>query len=306
MGGLRLLTQGFALALANVAASGLAAATPMPDDEIVVTGERLSPAQARERAAAYVEHIGVATGRESVARWIDPICPRALGIAPELVRRVENRLRVIAAEACVPTAKTGCTPNITVNFVGDGGAFARSIATRDRRRLAEVPSTARPALLNGAAPVRWWYLTQVRGGDGDGMNGVDPAFVTGAESGGATLPNNGEASTVQNYASSLVSTQTARALRSATVVVDTVRAEGATLDSITAYAAMVAFAEIMPRDKPLDGSILGLFGDEAAPRSLSKLDMTVLRELYSLPLDRKARQQRGRLVRALRNEQSKF
>lgn len=306
MGGRRLLKQGFTLALAGAAAAGLAAPTPVPDDEIVVTGERLSPAQARERAVAYVEHIGIATGRESVARWIDPVCPRAIGIAPEHASRVESRLRAIAGEAGVPTAKSGCTPNVTVNFVGDGGAFVRSIAARDHRRLGEVPATLRPALLNGAAPVRWWYLTQVRSRDGDGMNGMDPAFVSGAESGGATLPSNGESSTMQNYGSSLISTQTSRALRSATVVVDTIRADGATLDSIAAYAAMVAFAEIIPRDTPLDGSILGLFGNAAAPRSLTKLDQTFLRELYSLPLDRKARQQRGRLVRALRNEKTKL
>lgn len=284
-----------------------AAPTEAPDpEEIVVSGERLTPAQARERAVAYVQHTGIADGKESIARWIDPICPKVIGVAPDVAQRVLNSLRAIAAQTGVPTAKPGCLPNIAINFVGDGNAFMRSVSARDPSQLAKVPAHLRQVLMSSSAPVRWWYFTELRGRDGDRMNGMDPAFVSGAETGGATLPSNGESSTLANYGSSLVSTQTSRALRGATVVIDTVRAEGATLDSVAAYAAMVAFAELQPRDTPLGGSILGLFGDADAPRSLSKLDQTFLRELYALPLDRRARQQRGRLVRALQNEQSKF
>ena len=312
MGDRRRVTRALApgiciLAIAGLVRTAHAALTPVPEtEEIVVTGERLSPAQARERAVAYVQHTGIVAGKESVARWVDPVCPRAIGIAPEHVRLVEAKVRAIAAQAGVPTAKPGCTTNVSINFVGDGGAFVRSVAARDRGQLSKVPADLRLALLNGSAPVRWWYLTELRGRDGDRMNGMEPAFVSGAQNAGATLPSNGETSTLLNYGSSIVSTQTARALRQATVVVDTVRAEGATLDAIAAYAALVAFAEMQPRDTPLAGSILGLFGSDPAPRGLTKLDLTFLRELYSLPLDRKARQQRGRLVRALQNEQSKF
>jgi hypothetical protein len=293
-------------ALAIPAAAAAAPTDPTVPDEIVVQGERLSPAQARERAVAFVQHTGVALGHESVARWVDPICPRVIGVAPELAQRVIDRVRAIAADTGVPTAKPGCAPNIAINFVGDGNAFMRTVSARDPSQLAKVPAHRRAVLMTSGAPVRWWYFTETRGRDGDRMNGMDPAFVSGAESGGATLPSNGESSTSMNYGSSLVSTQMARALRGATVVVDTVKAEGATLDSVAAYAAMVAFAELQPRSAPIEGSILGLFGNPDAPRSLSRLDRTFLRELYAIPLDRKARQQRGRLVRALQAEQSKF
>lgn len=307
MGSRRLLKQGLTLALACAAASALAApADPPLPDEIVVEGQRLSPAQARERAVAYVQHTGIADGKESIARWIDPICPRVIGVAPDVAQRVVTTLREIADNTGVPTAKPKCLPNIAINFVGDGNAFMRSVSAREPSQLAKVPVNLREVLVNGGAPVRWWYFTESRGRDGDRMNGMDPAFVTGAESGGATLPSNGESSTSMNYGSSLVSTQMARALRGATVVIDTVKADGATLDSVAAYAAMVAFAELQPRDTPLEGSILGLFGSPDAPRTLSKLDETFLRELYELPLDRRVRQQRSRLVRALQNDQSKF
>ena len=307
MGGRWLLKQGIALALGSAATLALAAPTdPEAPDEIVVEGQRLTPAQARERAVAYVRHTGIISGKESIARWIDPICPRVIGVAPNVAQQVISTVRAVAAQTGVPTAKPGCSPNIAINFVGDGNAFMRRISASDPSQLAKLPVSQREALINGGAPVRWWYFTETRGRDGDRMNGMDPAFVTGAESGGATLPSNGESSTSMNYGSSVISTQMARALHGATVVIDTVKADGATLDSVAAYAAMVAFAELQPRDTPFDGSILGLFGDADAPRSLSKLDQTFLKELYALPLDRRARQQRGRLVRALQNEQSKF
>ena len=307
----RPLTGLIALALAPIAlaygSAGHTAPSPVPyPDEIVVTGERLTPAEARERAVAYVRHTGVIGNKDSVARWIDPICPRAIGVTVEHAELVVRRLRTIADEAGVPTAKPGCRPNVTVNFVGDGDAFVRSVAAGDRRALAEVPLPLRPALLSGNAPIRWWYSTEVRGSDGDRLVSIEPAHIR-VDGGGSgnVLPSNGDSRILQTYKTGTISTGTARALRSATVVVDTVRTEGATLEAIAAYAALVAFAEMQPRETPLTGSILGLFGGDP-PRSLTRLDMAFLRELYSLPLDRRARQQRGRLVRALQNEQSRF
>lgn len=303
------LASGVCSSLLWAGVAGAQTASPATQDaeDIVVTGERLSPQQARERAVAFVRHTGIVNNRASVARWMDPVCLRAIGLEPTNLRLVETKIRGIAEAVGVPLAKPGCTPSVTINFVGDGAAFTRSIAARDRRYLAEVPATLKPALLNGTAPIRWWYLTEVRGRDGDRMVGMIPPSVKASEGDPAPpgLPGNGESSTLVGYSTSNLSTQTARALYSATVVVDTVRAEGVPLESVAAYAAMVAFAELTPRDTPFNGSILGLFGEQPS-RSLTNLDMTFLRELYSLPLDRKARQQRGRLVRALQNEASRF
>jgi hypothetical protein len=297
------------LAIAVLVPSPLAASiqAPAPEpEEIVVSVERLSPAQARERAIAYVRSAGVINGKESIARWIDPVCPRVVGTTPEQAQFIVTRLRAIAAKAGVPAANSGCLPNISINFVSDGAAFVRSVAARGGRRLAEVPPQLRPALLNGRAPVRWWYSTETRGRDGDRAMDMDAAAVSPGEGmAGTHLPGNGESSVVAQYNSSLVSTLATRAIRQATVVIDTARAQGATVDAIAAYAAVVAFAELQPREMPPVGSILGLFGSDPPP-TLTKLDLTFLRELYSLPLDRKSRQQRARLVRALQYEVSSF
>ncbi|MFC3714155.1 hypothetical protein ACFOMD_16410 [Sphingoaurantiacus capsulatus] len=283
-----------------------AAQTAPGDEEITVKGQRLTPAQARERAIAYVHATGIVAGKEAVARWVDKVCPRIIGLSAEHAAVVEARFRSIAGSVGAPLAAKGCAANVTINFVGDGRAFTKNIAVRDGRRLGEVPYARRAALINGEAPIRWWYLTELRSRDGKRMFGMDPSFVAAdGQAAGQALPNNGESSMMTQYSSSHVSTQINRTLVSATVVVDTNRATGATLDAVAAHAAYVALAEIQALDEPLDGSILGLFGD-APPRGLTKLDEAFLRELYALPLDRKARQQRTRLVRALQAQTTTF
>lgn len=285
-----------------------AAQAPSPgSEEILVEGKRLTPAEARERAIAYVHHTGIVAGKEAVARWVDKVCPRVVGLSAEHQRIVDAKFREVATAVGAPLGAAWCTPNVSINFVGDGRAFMKSVAAGDGRRIGEVPLGRRSELISGDAPIRWWYLTELRSRSGTRMVGMQPAFVsTDGQMAGESLPSNGDASTLGQYGSSLVSTLVNRTLVSATVVVDTNRASGATLESVASYAAFVALAEIQPRDEPLEGSILGLFGREAKFGGLSKLDQTFLRELYSLPLDRKARQQRTRLVRALQNEQSSF
>ncbi len=293
------------------AASGLlltAAQAPPPasdSDEIIVKGERLSPAAARGRAIAYVQQTGVVAGKEMVARWIDKVCPRITGLSPDHARIVEAQFRDVAATARAPLAAAGCAPNVTINFVDDGAAFTRRASAGNRRRLGAVSGDARQTLLNGPAPIRWWYRDELRSKAGLRAIATDPPFAAVDGVPGPAMPSNGADNvTMSQYNSSHISTQMNRALTGATVVVDAPRSSGARLDAVAAYAAYVALAEVTPpSSQPVNGSILGLFGD-APPAGLTQLDETFLRELYALPLDRRARQQRTRLIRALQRQPS--
>lgn len=270
------------------------------DDTITVTGSRLEPEEIRRRAVEFVRQTGVATGERSVARWIDPVCPRAIGVGPSYAIIVESKLRDIANAARVPVASEPCQTNIAVSFTDDGGALARKIAVRAPRRFAEVPITERKALIDGSAPVRWWYATETRSKDGSPAASIAAPWTAGnAEGGGSVLPMNSDTTSLHQYSSSIVSTQAVRALTSATVVIDVNRAEGLPLDAVATFAALVAFAEIRVGDSPPPDSILGLFEERGSLRTLSERDLAFLRALYRLPLDRQARQQRGRLVREL-------
>jgi hypothetical protein len=83
--------------------------------------------------------------------------------------------------------------------------------------------------------------------------------------------------------------------------VDASKVGSTSVDAIAAYAAMVAFAEMNASDPPPD-SILGLFKPQSVETSLTDWDLAFLKSLYRMPLDRRARIQRGHLVEALLDE----
>jgi hypothetical protein len=289
------------LAAAAIALCGAQAppSAPAPDDQIVITGTRLTPEQARTRAAEFVRLTGVAAGHRPAARWLDPACLRISGLVPSQAQLVEAEIRRIAEAADVPVASGECRTSLVVHFAADAGAVVRDIAARSPTRLNEVPTEARGALLNGSAPVRWWYTTDTRSRHGTPGRGNPPLFakIDGGAGGGSGIP--ASVPSILHYDSSMISTQANRFLTSATIIVDANLAAGRPLDSIAAYAAMVAFAEIRTGAPAPSDSILGLFEPANATQEYSEHDAVFLRALYRLTLDREARNHRGRLLREL-------
>lgn len=260
-------------------------------DTITVTGRK--PEEVRREAQAFIRTIGVA--EEPVARWVDPVCPQVIGVAPDIAARVEKRVREVAAEADVRLAKGKCQSNLLIAFVQGGGDVVKKVAARSPNQFKDVDAQHRAFLYDGRTPIRWWHATQTRTRDGMRDNGNDaPAFARSESPGGLALGGDVHF----QYRSSLASTQIVRALRVATVIVDVDQAAGKSLDSVTDFAALVGLAEIRPSDPPPAASVLNLFG-AGGPISLTPLDSTFLATLYKLPLDRTAMAHRGLLVRGL-------
>lgn len=267
---------------------------------IVVDGQPLPAEAARERANAFIQGTGVASGNTPAARWVDPVCPRVLGLQAEGARRAEARIRAIAEQAGARVAPEPCDSNIVVTFAPDAGAVVREIDRRAPTRLAQLTPGQREELLTGSAPIRWWYSAETRTRHGNSARQIaenssqaTPATHDGSGAGNAI---GGETPTVVHYNSSVISTLTQRALVSAGVVIDQDAVLGRRLDDIAAYAALVALAEIRSSTFTQDGSILGLFGDANPPRGLTPQDQAFLRALYAMPLDREARRHRSHLV----------
>jgi hypothetical protein len=286
------LLKPLALASALVVAVPVTATTAGPDEEIVVTGKALSPAEARRQAAEFVDRVGVAAGHVPAARFLDPVCPRVFGLDRTRAGQVEQRLRAHAAAVGAKLGKLGCTANLAVIFTADAGSMVKKIAGRSTETLGELAPADRAALVAGDAPVRWWYDTEARGKDGQREIGM-PFLAGGTTEGGAPLVPGG--GTYLQYRSSLVSTLSVRAIRSATVIVDVERASGVPLTAVGDYAAMVGLAEVRQRTA-LAGSILALFDRRQPVRELSDRDRAFLCGLYAMPLDRLARQHRQLLV----------
>ena len=277
---------------------GSAQTPPPPDDSIVVTGTRYTREEARRRAAQFVDRMGVGAGDRPVARWAAAICPGVQGLEPRLAERVEARIRAAAAAAGVRAAPAGCDANIVVQFTTDAGPVMRRIALRAPRYMEGIAVADRSALFEGRAPVRWVYSTDTRSAHGIAatQGGATFATIDGGEGGGSAF---GSIPTIMNYNSSMVSTQTARIITGAAVVVDANLAAGRLLDSVADYVAFVALAEVRPNDPAPEDSILTLFRDSGGAQALTGWDSAFLTALYRIPLDRMGRRHRGMLVSEL-------
>ena len=281
-------------------ASPLIAAQPS-SDTIVVKGTRLDPLQARQRAVDFVNRTGVAHGQQQVARWAVPVCIKVIGLQKAYASRVERVMHGIAREANIKVAGRKCDPNITVSFTPDAGKVVQKIVSRRPQQLRELTLAEKQQLLTGEAAARWWYATGERDRDGVEANNLAAPWITMA---GTTTPLplvDGVRATQQYNSASNLRTPVMRQLFGATVVIDSDKASNLPLDSVAAYAAMVAFAEIDASSPPPD-SILGLFAPDGIETSLTDWDMAFLKSLYRMPLDRTARIQRGHLVEALLDE----
>lgn len=262
-----------------------------PEPDLVVNGRRMSGTEYRDQVKTFLKETGVVVGERSAARWVQPACPRVVGLSRKQAMRVELKLREIARDAGVPLAGKGCKTNVAVAFTDDAGRVVSTIQKRSWSRLAEVPSSQRQDLLNADAPVRWWYTTTKldRFGMSSGVMGPHVKSDQVAEIPGV------HHSTMALFNSSIVSTQIIRALQTATVVVDVKKASGVSLETLASYAALVAFAEINARDAAPPRSILGLLTTGGAA-DLTDLDRAFLRSLYGIALDREAYAQRNSLL----------
>ena len=285
------------------ASTGTASASQDSGDPIIVKGTRLDPGEARQRAADFVKRAGVANGQKQVARWVIPVCLKVMGISDAQAIRVTETMTAVAKAASIPLARPGCTANATVTFTADPNSLVRTIASRRSHQFNEVPREERAKLLEGDAPVRWWYATQMLDRDGVAANNLSAPWISTDEGGSpVSLPiSDGVTATQQYNGGSNVRTPTVRSLYAANVVIDASKVGDARLDSISRYAAMVAFAELRAADPPPD-SILGLFQPERPETDLTDWDLAFLKSLYRMPLDRRSRIQRGHLVEALLDE----
>lgn len=295
---------GLGLLLSSVLTSGaLAAAPPKPDpgpasgDEIVVEGKLIPRAEASRAAAQMLRGQLYTPEFGQYARFLNPVCPKVLGLAPEIAKLVESRIRSVAADAGAPIARTRCRTNLLVAFAADGRDLMRQVARTNRRRLFldTRPFESEP-VLNSDLPVRWVYRISV---DPSELGNRDSPALAGATGGAGVLPFGFENTFVStsNYGS-VINTPVAFGIGFSLVVVDVNRAAGHPLDSVAAYAARVGLAQTrMPPPRPGEAtSIMTLFDDPKTPdiaRSLTDWDRSLLRGLYTVAPNMEAWKQRG-------------
>ncbi len=146
-----------------------AASRGQPDgksvESVTVTGER-----AHEAARKLVKSLAAparVTGK--IARWRDGICPVTVGLRPEAVKFINDRLRAIATQVGAPVnARQDCVPNIEIVFTTAPQALMDNVRKERPQLLGYADNRSQvSALAKVVRPIQAWYTTQTRDINGD-------------------------------------------------------------------------------------------------------------------------------------------
>ncbi len=259
---------------------------PIRLEDVVVDARRLE-----EAAEDYVDLVAAPARRRGLARWREGVCVGVANLEPQLAQQLADQVSDVARGLGLRAHEPPCHPSVLIVATVDGASFARDFVAR-RPILFRVGGTgmdrgaaALEAFMTDDRPVRWWHVSVPT----DSETGLAVVRLPGHITGSGAAPAGLEYSTVQDYAPvtavnapSRLSTQYIDVLKRVFVIVDVDRLNGATMEQLGAYVAMVAMAQVDPEaDTRSFDTILNLFHDPAAaPTGLSGWDEAYLEGLY--------------------------
>ncbi|MGV9010203.1 hypothetical protein [Brevundimonas sp.] len=214
-----------------------------------------------------------------LARWQGPVCIGVVNFRAAVSRQLADGLAHLGGRLGVPINDEACEPNIIVVGAVDAKAVAQGWVERSPRdfrpNLSEA-SLSRAQLTHFAttdAPVRWWAISRPSYYDILAGRAVPTDSFTGRP-------------TINVYSFSLKAGRTRDDLQRLVVVVDVSQAEGRSIEALTAYLAMVSFAQMdMQADMREFDTVLNLFNPEFAGGGLTAWDEAYLQGLYSVRRD---------------------
>jgi hypothetical protein len=251
-----------------------------PGQEIVVR------ARTDEEVDRFVQALTQNQRGRQIARWNDPICPRAIGLDPSHANFIVERIRAVARTFGIPVARGRCHGNIVIVVAGDADDFTASLVRRyprlfrgARDNLAtrdEIADLLRPR------PVRWIAASAI--GNAEGAPIIDDI---------------NRPSTMSRL------TETTRENATLSfIIVDSNKLQGLVWRQLAEYLALVALAR-PAMDAPYDSTtLLSIFQLRDAggqgPRQLTAWDRSLLRGLYSTNATTEAARQRASIAAQIR------
>lgn len=248
---------------------------PIPDPEIIVE----EPATKRERRNELRRFAQSALNKarfsDAIARFAEPMCPKVFGIADELARIIEARMRENAKNLGANRADVGtnCKHNTSVIFIPEEQGKAETWFDYDSAVLDHLLSYERRWVLEEKDPVRAWTYRPAR------LAGPLAVPTDQGTSGDRLAFENTQSQTF--YASRL--SREANPLAGAVVMIELAKAAGKSLTQLADYASMRTFGNaraLSPDEVPTAQTILTLFQDDDAPGELTTFDRAVVSTLY--------------------------
>lgn len=285
----------------SFAGSGVLAQQPQPQNDdpqdIVVQG---SP-NPKTTINRFIKELTPAPIGAQLGRFLEPVCPRVLGLPDGQDALVEARMRKIAAAVGVPVAPAKCSVNLYVLVGRDKAEVIDGLRTKFPDLVAGVPDSVLKRLKNAPGPVAAWQIVGVVGTDGMPLSSVrtsaagDPVLV----------------SNTVGFASRIAHVTRPQFLGSM-LVVEAGALNGVDTRQLADYAVMRTLA---PTDTTHQAalpanSIIKLFdpgnSPENGPLSVTHWDFAFLKALYASSNQLSATQQRSEMTAKMADELAKL
>lgn len=245
-----------------------------------------APAEARAApAVAYADEAPAWTqiqfannaARATPPRWSPrgEVCVGVTGLGAEQAQFLSDRVSHRAQLIGLNVGRPGCASNLFIFFTNNPSQVARDIlrnrdySGRGRARAGDLQSA--DDFADGRRPIRWWYVWQSVGADGQVASHDD----RGAQGGPVNMraPERGR-----------LGRNTRQEFRNVFVIVDGSQIGSTNVNAVADYISMVALTQ-QSFDTPTDGSpsVLGLFRDSTPQTELTSWDLGQLREYYRTP-----------------------
>jgi len=286
------------LATAASIAAQTAPATDSADSQDIVVQGNANPKVTINR---FVKELTPAPIGAQLGRFLEPVCPRVLGLPNGQNALVEARMRKIASAVGAPVAPAKCTVNLYVLVGGNKAEIIDGLATKFPDLVAGVPDSVLKRLKNAAGPVAAWQIVGMVGTDGMPLSSIrtsadgDPVLVS---------------STI-GFASRIARVTRPQFLGSI-LVVEAGALNGVDTRQLADYAVMRTLA---PTDTthqaalPAD-SIIKLFdpgnSPENGPLSVTHWDFAFLKALYASSNQLTASGQRSEMTAKMADELAKL
>jgi hypothetical protein len=272
-----------ALLLASAASGQESPPEAGDSSEIVVTGAREREEQVRQ----FVRALTPPAGGGSIPRFIDELCPYAVGLMPAQNQRVVARLRQIAAAAGLKVAGSGCAPNAFVVVTADKRGFIERLAEERPGWFGSMSGRQVRSLARSPGPAAAWQLAGPVNQNGvplrfDETLGV---YMNRTTEGGSRIRSSGGVG-----------------FDASAMVVESGALAGLTATQLADYAAMRLFAKLDPARLPAPPppTILTLLDTpigRPVPITMTRWDLGLLRGLYGSSANLNVGAQRSQIAR---------
>lgn len=147
------------LVLSALVSAGALAQSPPPESVTVTAGKT------REAVDAFIKSVTAPTRiTGKTARWETPICPYIVGVQPQAIAHLTQRLRDVAAEVGAPfNNRKNCRPNLQVIFNQMPDALMQDVKAKMPWALGYYDNAQeRDRMAAFDHPIKAWYRTATR------------------------------------------------------------------------------------------------------------------------------------------------